>query len=96
MNRQYELGFIIPSNVPESDTQSVITTVREWIEGFGGEVTNVDYWGRRHLAYPIMDFHEGYYVFLRLDFPTTKIGDLERNLQLADQVIRHLIVRLDD
>jgi len=96
MNRQYELGFIIPSNVPESDTQSVIATVRGWIEGFGGQVTNIDYWGRRRLAYPIKDFREGYYVFLKLDFPTTKIGDLEHNLRLSDQVIRHLLVRLDD
>lgn len=96
MNRAYELGFIIPSNVSEADTQSVIETVQGWIKELGGEVTNVDYWGRRRLAYPILDFREGYYVFLTMDYPPENIAALERNIKLNDQIIRHLVVRLDD
>jgi small subunit ribosomal protein S6 len=96
MNRAYELGFIIPSNVTEPDTQSVINTVKGWIEGFGGQVTNVDYWGRRRLAYTINDFREGYYVFVQMNFPPVQINELERNLLLSDRVIRHLVVRLDE
>jgi small subunit ribosomal protein S6 len=96
MNRSYELGFIIPSNVQESETKSVIEVVKNWVKDFGGEVTNVDYWGRRRLAYPIEDFREGYYVFLTMDYPTDRLGDLERNLKLNDQVIRHLVVRLGE
>ncbi len=96
MNRAYELGFIIPSNVSEADTQSVINTVKGWIEGFGGQVTNVDYWGRRRLAYTIDDFREGYYVFVQMDFPPVQINELERNLLLSDRIIRHLVVRLDE
>ncbi|MBP8974864.1 MAG: 30S ribosomal protein S6 [Anaerolineae bacterium] len=96
MNRAYELGFIIPSNVPESDTQSVIDTIKGWVADFGGEVTNVDYWGRRRLAYTIDDYREGYYVFLNMNFPPAKVNDLERNLLLNDRVIRHLVVRLDE
>ncbi len=69
MNRAYELGFIIPSNVTEADTDSVIETVKGWIEGFGGAVTDTDKWGRRRLAYPIDDYREGYYVFLSMDMP---------------------------
>ena len=96
MNRSYELGFIIPSNVQETETQSVIDTVRGWVGEFGGAVTKIDYWGRRRLAYPIDDFREGYYVFLYMDFPTDRVPELERNLRLNDQVIRHLVVRLDE
>lgn len=96
MNRSYELGFIIPSNVPETETQGVIDTVRGWVGQFGGAVTKIDYWGRRRLAYPIADFREGYYVFLYMDYPTEQIPALERNLRLNDQVIRHLVVRLDE
>ena len=96
MNRSYELGFIIPSNIQESDTKSVIEAVQTWVKDLGGEVTNVDYWGRRRLAYPIEDFREGYYVFFRMDYPTENLGELERNLKLSDQVIRHLVVRLDE
>ncbi len=93
MKREYELGIIIPSSVVEQETQNVIDMVKGWIEGLDGEVTNVDYWGRRRLAYPIQDFNEGYYVFLTMNFPGTNMPELERNLLLNDQVIRHLVVR---
>lgn len=96
MNRAYELGFIIPSSVTEADTESVIDTVRGWIENLGGAVTDVDRWGRRRLAYPIEDYREGYYVFLRMDMPPGKVNELERNLLLNERIIRHLVVRLDD
>jgi small subunit ribosomal protein S6 len=96
MKRAYELGFIIPTSVQESETKSVIDVVKTWIKDFGGEVTNVDIWGRRRLAYPIQDFREGYYVFLKMDYPTDRLSDLERNLRLSEQVIRHLVVRLDE
>jgi small subunit ribosomal protein S6 len=96
MKRPYELGFIIPSSVTENDTQSVITMVKGWIEENDGTITNVDYWGRRRLAYPILDFREGYYVFVQMEYPPQRIGELERSLKLNDQVIRHLIVRLDE
>jgi small subunit ribosomal protein S6 len=96
MNRAYELGFIIASNVQEAETQTVIGTVRGWVEQLGGEVTNVDQWGRRRLAYPIEDFRDGYYVFFKMDFPPQQVNELERNLRLAEHVLRHLVVRLDD
>lgn len=96
MNREYELGFIIPSSVNENDTQSIIDMVKGWIEANEGTVTNVDYWGRRRLAYPILDFREGYYVFLKMEYAPGQLGELERNLKLSDQIIRHLIVRLDE
>lgn len=96
MKRSYELGFIIPSNVQEADTKAVIDEVRGWIEAAGGAVTNVDYWGRRRLAYPIDDYREGYYVFLRMEYPTLQLSELERTMQLNERIIRHLVVRLDE
>ncbi len=96
MKHEYELGFIIPSSVVEQDTQGVIDRVRGWIEELGGEVTDIDYWGRRRLAYPIADFLEGYYVFFTMALPGDSVPELERNLLLYDQVIRHLVVRPED
>mgnify|MGYP005843144575 CR=1 FL=1 len=96
MNRAYELGFIIPSNVTEADIPSVIETVRGWIENLGGTVTDENRWGRRRLAYPIDDYREGYYVFLQMEMPPSKVSELERNLLLSERIIRHLVVRLDD
>ena len=96
MNRAYELGFIIPISVLEADTQAVIATVRAWIEELGGEIRKVDYWGRRRMAYTIKDYREGYYVFLQMDFPPLRLNELEYNLRLSEQVLRHLVVRLDE
>jgi small subunit ribosomal protein S6 len=95
MKREYELGIVIPSSVLEQDTQAVIEGVKTQVATLGGEVTNVDYWGRRRLAYPIQDFREGYYAFLMMEFPTEQLPELERLLHLNDQVIRHLVVRPD-
>lgn len=96
VNRQYELGFIIPSNVAEGDTETIIGVVQEWIEKNEGSVTKVDYWGRRRLAYPINDFREGYYVFVHMEYPTQRLGDLEHSLHFDERILRHLIVRLDE
>lgn len=96
MNREYELGVIIPVSVNEAEVKSVQSTIEGWIKDLGGEITNVDYWGRRRLAYPILEFREGYYIFFRMDFPTQRVGELEYNLKFTDQVIRHLVVRLDE
>lgn len=94
--RPYELGFIIPSSVAETDTQAVIAEVQQMVENLKGTVSKVDYWGRRRLAYPILDFREGYYVFIHMDYPAENLVELERTLRLYDKVIRHLVVRLGD
>ncbi len=96
MNRLYELGFLIPSNVPEPETQTVIALIQSWIEERSGTVTKIDYWGKRRLAYPINEFREAYYVFLHMDYPSAKLNELDYNLRLHERILRHLIVRLDE
>jgi small subunit ribosomal protein S6 len=96
MNREYELGVIIPISVQEAEVKTVLETIEGWIKDFGGEITNVDNWGRRRLAYPIQEFREGYYIFIAMNFPTQRIGELEYNLKFSDQIIRHLVIRLDE
>ena len=59
-------------------------------------ITKVDNWGRRRLAYPIQEFREGYYIFIEMNFPTQRVGELEYNLKFSDQIIRHLVIRLDE
>ncbi|HZQ37927.1 MAG TPA: 30S ribosomal protein S6, partial [Dehalococcoidia bacterium] len=61
-----------------------------------GEVTNVDRWGRRRLAYPIQRFTEGTYVVTELTLPAPSVAELDANLRISEDVIRHLIVRKDE
>ena len=96
MNRNYELGVIIPISVQEADVKVVHGTIEGWIKELGGEITKTDNWGRRRLAYPILDFREGYYTFFEMSFPTQNMGELEYNLKFSDQIIRHLVIRLDE
>jgi small subunit ribosomal protein S6 len=94
--RNYELTFIIPSDVNEEELNGVVSQVQGWVEGSQGKVTKVDQWGRRRLAYNIDAFREGYYVLFNLELEPQTTTELERNLKLSDKIIRHLLVRLDD
>ena len=93
--RQYELIIIVhPDEAEEED--SLVETIGDWVKGLNGEVSSVDRWGRRRLAYPIQHQREGLYVLFNLALVPETIVELERNLRLAEPVIRHLIVRADE
>jgi len=94
--RRYELGLIIHPQVEQADVTQAVEKVGQNIVASGGEVTSVDVWGRRALAYPIRKQREGTYVFLQAQLdPSTLVG-LERNLKLDEAVLRYLLIRLED
>lgn len=94
--RNYELVFIIAPIVEDEDVQAVVDRVGGWIQADSGKVTTVDRWGRRQLAYPIKKFTEGTYVLLNTQLKPTAIKELERNLKLDVDIIRYLLVRMEE
>lgn len=94
--RNYELTFIVHPEVEDEGLASVIEKVSQFITAGNGQVTNVNHWGRRRLAYPIQKQREGYYVLMQVQLDPASINELERNLKLTEQVIRYLLVRVDD
>lgn len=94
--RDYELVFIISPEVPEEEVPIVIERVSGYISGGGGEVREVERWGRRRLAYPIQRHMEGNYVLTHVTLDPNQIGPLEASLGLNEQVIRHLLVRVEE
>lgn len=81
---------------PDVETEAVSATVdrvQQFIMERGGQVTNVDNWGRRRLAYPINRFTEASYVVTQFRLEPLKVRDLENNLQLSEDVIRHLVIK---
>jgi small subunit ribosomal protein S6 len=94
--RNYELTFIVPSDVTEEELNSTVTQVSGWVEGSQGKVVKVDHWGRRRLAYNISEFREGHYVMLNVELDPKATTELERNLKLSDRVLRHLLIRADE
>ncbi len=94
--RNYELGFVIHPEVEKSDVTQTVDKIGQYVSAGGGEVTSVDVWGRRVLAYPIRKQTEGTYVFLHAQLDPQAIQDLERNLKLDEGILRYLLLRLDD
>ena len=72
--------------------ESRVARVREIIGSHGGEITQVNHWGVRRLAYPIEFEARGNYMFLKFKSEGTSVAELDKFLRLDDQVLRHLVV----
>ncbi len=94
--RSYELLFIVHPSVDDDGLKAVIERVKEYIVRSGGKVNSVEPWGSRRLAYPIRNQWEGQYVLIRLDLAAQQVSSVEHDLGLSEEIIRHLIVRLEE
>lgn len=94
--RDYELVYIINPEVGDDVVGASIERVHQAISTRGGEVVDVNHWGRRRLAYPIKRHLEGNYVVSQIKLDPTQIPELESNLRISEDVIRHLIVRANE
>ena len=90
--RQYELIFIVHPDLDESALDETTNKVKNWITESGNEVTKVDQWGKRRLAYPIQKQREGYYYLFNVNMSPQFSAQLERNLRLMEPVLRYLLV----
>jgi len=96
--RNYEFTFIAHPDIEVEDEglTGVTEKVSQFITEGGGQITNVDPWGRRRLAYPIQKQKEGYYVLMQVQLDPKSIVELERKLKLTEEIIRYLLVRVED
>ncbi|HID89813.1 MAG TPA: 30S ribosomal protein S6 [Anaerolineae bacterium] len=94
--RDYEMIFIVHPEVDREGLTGVVEEVKGLIEANGGTVRKVEPWGLRRLAYPIQKVREGHYVYMELGLEPDGVAKVERGLKLKEQVIRHLIVRIEE
>lgn len=94
--RPYELTFIVRPDVEAEILNAVVDRVKNLLTDGGGQVTEVNNWGRRQLAYPINKITEGQYFLLKAQLPAQMISGLERDLRLTEQILRFLVVRADE
>ncbi len=94
--RDYELVFIISPEVSEEDIPQTVEKVSQFIAERGGSTTVVDHWGRRKLAYPIKHFLEGSYVLTQFRLDPQQTVELEASLEISEDIIRHLLVRVGE
>ncbi len=94
--RDYELMTIHRPDLAENDVEAKITELEAFLSSSDAEVTKRDIWGKRRFAYEIDHLSEGYYSVLSFQAEAGAIPGVDRMLSLADEVVRHKIVRLDD
>jgi small subunit ribosomal protein S6 len=93
--RRYELMLVLRPDAPEDRIQAVLEKTTRHVTETGGQIVKTAPWGRRRLAYQIDRYREGSYHILHFDAPPESIVALERTLLITEEVLRHLVVRVD-
>jgi small subunit ribosomal protein S6 len=88
--------MIIDPKLEEEALEAVITKYSNLVTNNGGEVTKLDRWGKRRLAYEINENVEGYYVVMEFSAESKVAQEMERQFKISDDVFRHLVVREDE
>jgi small subunit ribosomal protein S6 len=91
--RRYEVMIILDPGLEDKDAKAAVDRHLTTVSSRGGEVQNVDHWGKRRFAYEIRHINEGYYTVVVLNAEPEAVDELARVLGLADEVIRHKVVR---
>ena len=94
--RQYELVYIVSPDANEQAVADLHTQVEQIVQRFNGTLDKTENWGRRKLAYEIGHAREGTYVIETITGSGELMKEIDRRLRVIDQVIRHLIVRVDE
>jgi small subunit ribosomal protein S6 len=94
--KQYELVYIVAPEATEEQLAQLHAEVEQVTARFQGTIDRMESWGRRRLAYQIGRYKEGIYVLHVLTGPGDLVKELDRRLKVTDNVVRHLIVRVDE
>ena len=93
--REYELVLIINPELDETETDSLIESVKNNVESNGGEVLKVDPWGRKRLSFPIKRNSDGYYVLLIFNSEPAFVRELTNSFRVVESIFRHMIVQFE-
>jgi small subunit ribosomal protein S6 len=91
--RRYELMLVLKPDAPDERAAAVIDRSTRYVVAEGGQIVKVAPWGRRRLAYPIDRYREGSYHIVVFESPAEAIAELERSLQITEDVLRYLVTR---
>lgn len=91
--REYELAVIFSPELTEEGMEASVNRVSQFITDRNGTIDNVDNWGKKRLAYPIGHFLEGNYVIIRLQMIPSLVKEIETSLQIAEDILRYLLIR---
>ena len=90
---KYELAVVVSAKLEDDERAKVVDKAKALIERFGGQITNVDEWGKKRLAYEIQKMKEGFYYFIQFEADATCPAEVERHVRIMDNVLRYLVVK---
>ena len=94
--RHYEVMVILDAGLEEDGIREIVDRATQAITSNGGTVDKVDRWGKRRFAYEVHHRSEGYYVLVEATAEPAAVDSVDRVLGLADEVIRHKVIRLPE
>ncbi len=93
--RDYELVLVVNPQMSDEVFEVTIDKYNRFITGKGGIVGDTQRWGKRKLAYPIKHYGEGNYVLFKFRMKPAASRELEANIRLSEEIVRHLLVRME-
>ncbi|MBI2866468.1 MAG: 30S ribosomal protein S6 [Chloroflexi bacterium] len=93
--RDYELVFIISPQIEDDQVPQVLEKIGGLVAGQGGSLGEFNPWGRRKMTYPIKRQVEGNYVIAKAKLDPGRVQELEGQLRLSEEILRHLVVRVE-
>ena len=94
--RPYEVMIILDSSLEEDAVRVAVDRATDLIRSRGGDPHRVDRWGKRRFAYELNHRWDGYYVLVEAQAEPAVMAELDRALHLADEVVRHKVIRLPE
>jgi small subunit ribosomal protein S6 len=91
---EYELVYILNPEMSDEVLETRVNGITQFITGKEGTVDAVDKWGKKKLAYPIKHFQEGNYVLAKFKMNPARCKELEANLRISEDIIRHLLIKV--
>ena len=92
----YEMVLVISPEIDDEKFEATLDSVSRFITGKGGIVSDIERWGKKRLAYPVRHIVEGNYVLTRFKLQPEFGKELEANLRISEDVLRHLLVKMED
>ncbi len=92
MNK-YEMTVVVSAKIEDDERAAVIEKCKKYVTRFGGNVTNVDEWGKKKLAYEVQKMKEAFYYFIQFEAEATAPAEIESRVRIMDNVVRYLIVK---
>ena len=90
---KYELAVVVSAKLEDDARAEVIEKVKALVTRFGGNITDVDEWGKKRLAYEIQKMKEAYYYFIQFESDSVCPNEVEAHIRIMEPVIRYLCVK---